>query len=92
VRSPSGESGRSFSSSGLAAGIKKLPCLDVGSAEGGQPPQARRAFAQVSALADRRVAGLGRRERIIIDGSIRGENPAPHEPSTESVAVLYAAL
>lgn len=77
------ESGRSFPSPELAAPIEKLLGIKVGAGGGSQIPRTRGA-------ADKRlrlpIVGLpapGDQERIIIDGSSRGEIPAP--PQLEGV-------
>jgi transcriptional regulator with XRE-family HTH domain len=77
------ESGRSFPSAGLAAGIKGLLGIEVGSAESGQPAQTRGALRKHARMPIVGLPAPGDDERIIIDGSTRGEITAP--PQLENV-------
>ncbi len=78
------ESGRSFPSSGLAAQIEKLLGIKVGAGGGGQAPQSRGPIRKRARLPIVGLPAPGDKERIIIDGSARGEIPAP--PQLENVS------
>lgn len=77
------ESGRSFPSPNLAAPIEKLLGIKVGAEGGGQAPQARDTFRKRARLPIVGLPAPGDKERIIIDGSSRGEILAP--PQLENV-------
>ena len=82
------ESSRSVPSAGLAARIKELLGVEIRSAEASQPPRVRKPLRQ----AHLPIVGLpapGDEERIIVDGSTRGEIPAP--PQLENVPGAKAA-
>jgi transcriptional regulator with XRE-family HTH domain len=77
------ESGRSFPSAGLAARIEKLLGIDRRLVEKGQQPQTRRSLGKRARLP---IVGLpvpGDEERIIIDGSVRGEGTAGKPPGED---------
>jgi len=78
------ESGRSFPSPGLAAQIEKLLGMKVGAGGGGQAPQSRGPIRKRARLPIVGLPAPGDKERIIIDGSARGEIPAP--PQLENVS------
>ena len=78
------ELGRSFPSSGLAAQIEKLLGIKVGAGGGGQAPQSRGPIRKRARLPIVGLPAPGDKERIIIDGSARGEIPAP--PQLENVS------
>lgn len=78
------ESGRSFPSPSLAAQIEKLLGMKVGAGGGGQAPQSRGPIRKRARLPIVGLPAPGDKERIIIDGSARGEIPAP--PQLENVS------
>ncbi len=75
------ESGRSFPSAGLATQIERLLGVEVGAAGDGQ--RARRAPRKQARLPIVGLPAPGDEERIIMDGSTRGEIAAP--PQLENV-------
>jgi transcriptional regulator with XRE-family HTH domain len=77
------ESGRSFPSPSYAAPIEKLLGIKVGADGGGQTPRTRFAPRKPARLPIIGLPAPSDKERIIIDGSSRGEIPAP--PQLENV-------
>jgi transcriptional regulator with XRE-family HTH domain len=77
------ESGRSFPSLSLAAQIERLLGIEVGAAGSGQAPQVRGLVHKRARLPIVGLPAPGDKERIIIDGSSRGEILAP--PQLENV-------
>ncbi len=78
------ESGRSFPSTGLAARIEKLLGVQRRTGEGGRQPQTRGSLGKRAHLPIVGLPAPGDEERIIIDGSARGEILAP--PQLENVS------
>lgn len=89
------ESGRSFPSAGVAAQIERLLGMQVGAA-GGQPAQARGAARKQARLPIVGLPAPGDEERIIVDGSARGDLPAPPQlenvPGAQAVYVRGRAM
>jgi transcriptional regulator with XRE-family HTH domain len=71
------ESGRSFPSASLGGRIKELLGVEVSAAEGGQLSQTRTAPRIRPRLPIVGLPAPGDEDRIIVDGSIRGEITAP---------------
>ncbi|MDE2283869.1 MAG: helix-turn-helix domain-containing protein [Hyphomicrobiales bacterium] len=78
------ESGRSFPSPELAAPIERLLGAKVGTESGGPAPRTHGATRKRARLPIVGLPAPGDQERIIIDGSSRGEIAAP--PQLENVA------